>query len=184
MEAVRARPVTALQIHYAEAGGITGHVMLLCMLLMYTTAHAPIRKQAFEAFWYTHHLAFIFILALYTHATGCFVRDTTQPYSPFAGELFWGHCIGYEGWRLTLWSGGLYFLERFWRVINSRRDTKITKVVMHPQGISPPSGCWSVLTSQEQWNFNSENLRSDINLDSGFSSTSLQSQNGNGIPSP
>ena len=136
MEAVRARPVTALQIHCAEAGGITGHVMLLCMLLMYTTAHAPIRKQAFEAFWYTHHLAFIFLLALYTHATGCFVRDTTQPYSPFAGELFWGHCIGYEGWRLTLWSGGLYFLEKVWRVINSRRDTKITKVVMHPQGMT------------------------------------------------
>jgi NADPH oxidase 1 len=110
--------------------------MLLCMLLMYTTAHAPIRKQSFEAFWYTHHLAFIFVLALYTHATGCFVRDTTQPYSPLAGEMFWTHCIGYEGWRVTLISGGLYFFERVWRVINSRRDTKITKVIMHPQGTS------------------------------------------------
>lgn len=135
MEAVRARPVTALEIHYAEAGGITGHVMLLCMLLMYTTAHAPIRQQSFEAFWYTHHLALIFVLALYTHATGCFVRDTTEPYSPFAGANFWNHCIGYQGWRLTLWSGGIYFLERVWRVINSRRDTRITRVVMHPQGI-------------------------------------------------
>jgi len=112
--------------------------MLLCMLLMYTTAHAPIRKQAFEAFWYTHHLAFIFLLAFYTHATGCFVRDTTEPYGPFDGALFWNHCIGYEGWRLTLWSGGLYFLERVWRVINSRRDTQITKVVMHPQGTNKP----------------------------------------------
>jgi NADPH oxidase 1 len=141
VEAVRARPVTALQIHYAEAGGITGHVMLLCMLLMYTTAHAPIRKQSFEAFWYTHHLAFIFLLAFYTHATGCFVRDSYGPYSPLGGELFWNHCIGYEGWRLTLWSGGLYFFERVWRVINSRRDTTITKVVMHPQGklrLQPP----------------------------------------------
>lgn len=26
------------------------------MFLMYTTAHAKIRKQCFEAFWYTHHL--------------------------------------------------------------------------------------------------------------------------------
>ena len=129
--------MTALQIHYGDAGGITGHVMLLCMLLMYTTAYAPIRMQAFEAFWYTHHLAFIFLLALYTHATGCFVRDTTMPYSPFAGSDFWHHCIGYQGWRLTLWSGGLYFFERVWRVINSRRDTTITKVVMHPQGPKP-----------------------------------------------
>ena len=30
--------------------------MLLIMFLMYTTAHHAIRKQCFEAFWYTHHL--------------------------------------------------------------------------------------------------------------------------------
>jgi hypothetical protein len=30
--------------------------MLLIMFLMYTTAHQMIRKQCFEAFWYTHHL--------------------------------------------------------------------------------------------------------------------------------
>lgn len=30
--------------------------MLLIMLLMYTTSHAKIRQQCFEAFWYTHHL--------------------------------------------------------------------------------------------------------------------------------
>lgn len=30
--------------------------MLLIMFLMYTTAHHSIRKQCFEAFWYTHHL--------------------------------------------------------------------------------------------------------------------------------
>jgi hypothetical protein len=30
--------------------------MLLIMFLMYTTAHLMIRKQCFEAFWYTHHL--------------------------------------------------------------------------------------------------------------------------------
>ena len=44
------RPVSALQIHYAQPGGITGHVMLLCMLLMYTTAHHRIRQQSFETF--------------------------------------------------------------------------------------------------------------------------------------
>jgi len=70
-----------VEIHYTQAGGITGHTyvpshstlhssssvldfdcndaddrMLLIMFLMYTTAHQMIRKQCFEAFWYTHHL--------------------------------------------------------------------------------------------------------------------------------
>jgi NADPH oxidase len=126
------RPETAVQIHYTQAGGITGHVMLLCMLLMYTTAHARIRTQSFETFWYTHHLFIPFFLALYTHATGCFVRDSVNPYSPFAGQDFWDHCIGYEGWRWELWTGALYMGERIYREIRSRRPTEITKVIRHP----------------------------------------------------
>ncbi|KAJ5679853.1 hypothetical protein N7462_008097 [Penicillium macrosclerotiorum] len=126
------RPVLAVQIHYTEAGGITGHVMLLCMMLMYTTAHHRIRQQAFETFWYTHHLFIPFMLALYTHATGCFVRDTTDPISPFAGKPFWNHCIGYEGWRWELVAAALYLSERLYREIRSRRDTVIIKVIRHP----------------------------------------------------
>ncbi|EXJ92673.1 NADPH oxidase [Capronia epimyces CBS 606.96] len=132
VERTQIRPVTAVQIHYAQPGGITGHIMLLCMLLMYTTAHHKIRQQSFETFWYTHHLFIPFLLALYTHAVGCFVRDTPGPFSPFAGKPFWDHCLGYEGWRWELVSGGLYLGERLWREIRARRETKIYKVIRHP----------------------------------------------------
>ncbi|KAK6522568.1 hypothetical protein TWF281_002007 [Arthrobotrys megalospora] len=134
VEKLQARPLTALQIHYGDAGGITGHIMLLCMLLMYTTAHHKIRNQSFEVFWYTHHLALIFFLGLYTHATGCFVRDTDTktPISPFAGKRFWDHCIGYQSWRFTLAPGVIYFIERVYRMIRARRETQITKVIRHP----------------------------------------------------
>jgi len=159
------RKVTALQIHYTEPGGITGHMMLLCMLLMYTTAHAKIRNQSFETFWYTHHLFIPFLLGMYTHATGCFVRDTVQPFSPFAGEQFWTHCIGYEGWRWELWGGGLYLIERLYREIRARKDTQIVRVVRHPYDaieiqFKKPSmkykaGQWLFLNcpsvSKEQW---------------------------------
>ncbi|MCJ1271849.1 hypothetical protein MMC22_011754 [Lobaria immixta] len=132
VERNKLRPVSAIQIHYTEAGGITGHVMLFCMLLMFTTAHAKIRQQSYETFWYTHHLFIPFLLALYTHATGCFVRDSKEPFSPFAGSPFWNHCIGYEGWRWELWGGGIYLAERIYREISSRRPTHITKVIRHP----------------------------------------------------
>ncbi|KAI1906589.1 hypothetical protein LOZ58_001338 [Ophidiomyces ophidiicola] len=132
VEKTQVRKETAVQIHYTQAGGITGHIMLLCMLLMYTTAHARIRQQAFETFWYTHHLFIPFMLGLYTHATGCFVRDTLNPISPLAGDEFWNHCIGYEGWRWELWGGGIYLIERLYREVRAARETKITKVVRHP----------------------------------------------------
>lgn len=165
VEKSQIRPVTALQIHYTEPGGITGHIMLLCMMLMYTTAHAKIRQQSFETFWYTHHLFIPFMLGLYTHATGCFVRDTPLPFSPFDSTNFWAHCIGYQGWRWELWGGGLYFLERVYREIRSRRETKIVRVVRHPYDaveiqFKKPSmkykaGQWLFLNvpsvSREQW---------------------------------
>lgn len=72
------------------------------------------------------------MLGFYTHATGCFVRDDAKPHSPFAGAQFWNHCIGYQAWRFTLASGGLYILERLWREVRSRRPTEITKIVRHP----------------------------------------------------
>ena len=162
VERAQLRPETAVQIHYAQAGGITGHVMLLCMLLMYTTAHHRIRQQAFETFWYTHHLFIPFMLGLYTHATGCFVRDTVDPFSPLAGKDFWDHCIGYEGWRWELWGGGLYLIERIYREIRARRETSITRIVRHPYGKWTLVGIIKkfqrVLTSlQTQWRSNSKN---------------------------
>ncbi|CZT22396.1 probable cytochrome b-245 heavy chain subunit beta) [Ramularia collo-cygni] len=131
VERSQIRAEAAVQIHYTQAGGITGHVMLLCMLLMYTTSHAKIRQQSYETFWYTHHLFIPFFLAMYTHATGCFVRDSVEPHSPFAKQ-YWTHCIGYNGWRWELVGGGLYLCERVWREIRSRRETEIIKVVKHP----------------------------------------------------
>ena len=132
IEISQLRPVKALQIHYSEANGITGHTMILCMLFIFTTAHHKIRHQAFEAFWYTHHLFIPFFLALYTHATGCFVRSSKLPYSPFAGEDFWSHCIGYQSWRWELFAGGFYLIERIYREVRVRRATEIVKVIRHP----------------------------------------------------
>jgi NADPH oxidase len=135
VERTQVRKQIALQIHYTQAGGITGHFMLLIMLLMYTTAHHKIRHQCFEAFWYTHHLAFFFMIALYTHATGCFVRDSVNPdyIRPFP---FYSteHCLGYESWRFIIWPGLAYFGERVYREYRGRRATRLSKVLVHPSG--------------------------------------------------
>ncbi|EIW70423.1 hypothetical protein TREMEDRAFT_68048 [Tremella mesenterica DSM 1558] len=135
VERTQVRKQTAWEIHYTQPGGLTGHVMLLIMLLIYTTAHASVRQQCFEAFWYTHHLAFFFMVGLYTHATGCFVRDSVDPdYIPTFPFYSTDHCLGYESWRFTIWPGILYFGERMWREVRARRQTNIVKVLSHPSG--------------------------------------------------
>ncbi|KAF7289129.1 FAD-binding FR-type domain-containing protein [Mycena chlorophos] len=135
VERTQVRKQYALQIHYTQPGGFTGHWMLLIMLLMYTTAHHKIRNQCFEAFWYTHHLAFFFMLGLYTHATGCFVRDTVNPAYiktfPFYDSK---HCLGYLGWRYNIWPGIIYFGERVYREYRARRQTRLSRVLVHLSG--------------------------------------------------
>ncbi|OLL24771.1 Superoxide-generating NADPH oxidase heavy chain subunit A [Neolecta irregularis DAH-3] len=76
-----------------------------------------------------------FFLALYSHATGCFVRDTPGPFSPFDTHNFFKHCLGYEAWRFTIWVGILYISERVYREIRASRPTRITKVLLHPQAV-------------------------------------------------
>ncbi|KAJ7492691.1 NADPH oxidase [Mycena latifolia] len=121
VERTQVRKQIALQIHYTQPGGITGHFMLLIMLLMYTTASQKVRTQCFEAFWYTHHLAFFFMLGLYTHATGCFVRDSVDPdYIKTFPFYSTEHCLGY--------------LKRVYREYRARRSTRLSKVLVHPSG--------------------------------------------------
>jgi NADPH oxidase len=102
---------------------------------MYTTAHHKIRNQCFEAFWYTHHLSFFFMIGIYTHATGCFVRDSVEP-DTLATFPFYNtrHCIGYLSWRFIIWPGIIYFGERVYREYRARRATRLSKVLVHPSG--------------------------------------------------
>jgi len=157
VELTQIRKNTAWGIHYTQPGGFTGHIMLMIMVLMYTTAHHKIRHQCFELFWYTHHLAFFWLLGLYTHASGCFVRGGL-PGQP-------AQCLGYFTNRFTIVSGVLYFLERVLREVRARRETRIVGVYMHPSGameirfkkpsMKYKSGQWLFLqvpeVSQFQW---------------------------------
>ena len=93
-----------------------------CVCSSCTPRHITAYAILFRDVWYTHHLFIPFLLGMYNHATNCFVRDTTDPFSPFAGKPFWTHCIGYEGWRWELFGGGLYLIERLYREIRARRD--------------------------------------------------------------
>lgn len=83
VERSQVRKETAWAIMYTQPGALTGHVMLLLMFFIYTTAHVKIRTQCFEAFWYTHHLVSRAVLARDLHAD---LTQTCRPSSSSSGS--------------------------------------------------------------------------------------------------
>ncbi|KAJ3117532.1 hypothetical protein HK098_006239 [Nowakowskiella sp. JEL0407] len=117
---IKALKLKAWQVHYTTVAGSTGHVMLVLMFLIYTSAKIEVRRRKFEYFWYTHHLYFVFYLLLFVHGLGCFVKTGT------------GECRPYNNFYYTVPVFCLYFLERAIREYRARQFTALTKVVFHP----------------------------------------------------
>jgi len=71
------------------------------------------------------------------------VRDTAEAISPFAGEQFWQHCKGYEGWRWELCAVAWFIGEKAWRWWKIGRRTEVLRVIKHPYGrLSERSECY------------------------------------------
>jgi hypothetical protein len=177
--------------------------MLLIMFLLYTTAHASIRKQCFEAFWYTHHLvyppfpprffpivtdtikAFFFMIGLYTHATGCFVRDSVDPdYISSFPFYSTDHCLGYESWRFTIWAGILVCprdgFPRFCMLIDS---TSASEFIAKSARGGKQRSSKSSSTPLARWSCDSSGRRSSTRPGSGSLSTFPKYQNFSGTQS-
>ena len=129
------RPEKAMQIHYTQAAGITGHIMIFCMVIIYTFAHENIRRQAFEAFQWGHRLYIIFLFAAWTHGAGCFVRNTVEPYYITDPKNYWAHCVGYQSWRWETWFSVLYILERLYAHFYYHRRVGVSTVLLHPSNV-------------------------------------------------
>lgn len=129
------RPETAMQIHYTQVAGITGHIMIFCMVIIYTFAHKSIREQSFEAFQWGHRLFIVFLFAAWTHGAGCFVRTTAEPYYITDPKNYWTHCVGYQSWRWESWFSVLYILERIYAYLYYQRRVTVSKVLLHPANV-------------------------------------------------
>lgn len=141
---------TLLYVTFTSIAGLTGVIITLALILMVTSAMEFIRRHYFEVFWYTHHLFVVYIIGLVLHGIGGIVRGQTQEsmekYHPHeCAESFqkWGddehkckppEFEGHlpESWKWVLAPCILYTFERILRLLRSRQEVVITKVVMHP----------------------------------------------------
>ncbi|KAJ1927243.1 hypothetical protein IWQ60_003093 [Tieghemiomyces parasiticus] len=120
---VRANPDGPSFAYYCfvSGPGLTGHIMLLALLLMTLTSLNWVKKSHFETFWYTHHLFLVFFGGFTIHGGFCLVKPDTGTCGNMAS--FWKYWVA---------SGVLYLTERILRDVRARRKTVIAKVVQHP----------------------------------------------------
>lgn len=88
---------------------LIGHVVLVIMLFMYTSAIESIRRPMFEVFWFTHHLFILYFGILSFHGASGLLEPPTFVYW-VVGPLF------------------LYLVERTLRWLRGKQTTMLILV--------------------------------------------------------
>ena len=131
----------------ATTAGITGVILVVSLLTIFSSSTALIRRSFYEIFWFTHHVFVVFFICLMIHGSQGVIRaqinlDEHDPEICASRYYEWGlsdQCSKYpqfNGLRPTSWmwlSGplGLYLVERIIRLARSLRTVTIVKVVHH-----------------------------------------------------
>ncbi|ORX67285.1 hypothetical protein DL89DRAFT_275725 [Linderina pennispora] len=104
-----------LKLLFATGHGLTGHIMMLCILLMGVTGYTKVRRKHFNLFWNVHHLFVVYFACFSIHGAFCLLKPNTPPYCK-SGATFWKY------WRLS----------REWRAHRRANAMKVQKVILHP----------------------------------------------------
>eukprot|EP01132_Coremiostelium_polycephalum_P005567 gene5567-6933_t len=107
---------SAISLAFTTLAGWSGHVVIVAMVLMYTSAIESIRRPMFEIFWFTHHLFIVFFGLLVVHGMAGLLEPAT----------FWKWVIG---------PCALYILERIVRIARSKKTTMLVLARQHPSRV-------------------------------------------------
>jgi hypothetical protein len=151
-------PVTRVNSNSSSVGvmlgtvaGVTGVILCVCLLVIFSSSTALIRRSFYEIFWFIHHLFIVFFICLMFHGTQGLIRAQTnvQDHNPdICAPLYreWGvnqQCLVYPrftGLKPTSWMWlcgplSLYTLERILRFIRSLQHVEIIDVIGHESNV-------------------------------------------------
>ncbi|EGC36287.1 superoxide-generating NADPH oxidase flavocytochrome [Dictyostelium purpureum] len=111
-----AKGTTAYDLAFRTLAGWTGYVVVVVMIIMYTTAIESVRRPMFEYFWYSHHLFIVFFGLLVVHGLHSRLQETS----------FWKWVIG---------PCALYIIERLIRLLRSKKTTMLMQCRIHPSRV-------------------------------------------------
>jgi NADPH oxidase len=131
--------------------GITGIILCVCLLVIFSSSTALIRRSFYEIFWFAHHLFIIFFICLIIHGLQGLIKSQTNldEHNPdICASLYrqWGvdpQCLIYPrfaGSKVTSWMWlcaplALYTLERLLRFIRSLQTVEIVDVIHHESNV-------------------------------------------------
>jgi predicted ferric reductase len=101
---------------WSTVPGATGHLLVIIMAFMYSSAITSIRRPMFEFFWYTHHLFILYYILLICHG---FPGVLEEP----------------NAWMFVIGPIIFYAIERGIRVCRGNEDTVLVMAVQHPSDV-------------------------------------------------
>ena len=82
--------VDFLLMNFTTGPGVTGWIMLICLVLIVWYAMEKRRRANFERFWYSHHLFIVFFINWQLHGMFCMIKPDRPPYCSFNNiGVFW-----------------------------------------------------------------------------------------------
>ncbi|CAF0816413.1 unnamed protein product [Adineta ricciae] len=131
--------------------GVTGVILCVCLLVIFSSSTALIRRSFYEIFWFAHHLFVVFFICLILHGLQGLIRAQTNvdQHNPnICASLYreWGvnpQCLVYPtftGSQATSWMWlcaplCLYVVERVLRFVRSLQNTEILDVIRHESSV-------------------------------------------------
>jgi predicted ferric reductase len=112
----RTPPIHISKLAFTTISGSTGHIVLLIMVLMYSSAVESIRRPMFEIFWFTHHLFILYYGLLSFHGAEGVLEPPTFVYW-IVGPL------------------ALYLIERTVRILRGKQTTMLHLARQHPSRV-------------------------------------------------
>jgi NADPH oxidase len=117
LQAIGRNSIPTLQgLAFQSISGATGHIVVLIMVLMYSSAVESIRRPMFEIFWFTHHLFILYYGILSFHGAAALLEPPTFVYW-IVGPL------------------ALYFIERTVRILRGKQTTMLLLARQHPSRV-------------------------------------------------
>lgn len=107
---------TTEALFFFSLPGSTGHIVLIIMVLMYSSAVESIRRPLFEGFWYTHHLFVLYYVIISFHGAAALFGAPEFVYY-ICGPLFF------------------YAIERTVRVLRGNQTTMLILARSHPSRV-------------------------------------------------
>ncbi|KAJ2609680.1 hypothetical protein H4S08_003941 [Coemansia sp. RSA 1365] len=110
---------------FTTGHSITGHIMMVIIVIMGVTGYAKVRRKHFNLFWNLHHLFVVYFACFSVHGGFCLLKSNLPPYCS-TGAAF------YKYW---VFSGIIYLFERLSREYRANmraNDMRVQKVILHP----------------------------------------------------